>query len=113
MEGVPAIPLRTRYLSARVRTVSAMPAGSLDAMLLPWAEEAEPFNELGLRALVVRHVGPAPAAAVVRWVRSAHARGLLERVEWASGVFYLVSEAGQRRRDELVRAPIPAPRRAA
>lgn len=92
--------------------MSPMSPGSLDALLLPWAEEAEPFDAIALRALVVRHVGTAPAAAVVRWIRSAHRRGLLEQVDWASGSFFLVSEAGQQRRDELVRAAT-APRRAA
>jgi hypothetical protein len=85
-----------------------MSLGALDRFLLPWAEEAEPFTELQLRSLVVRHAGASLGAVVLRWSRSAHARGLLERVEWASGPFFLVTEEGQRRRDALQQPAAPA-----
>jgi hypothetical protein len=82
-----------------------MSMSALDRFLLPWAEEAEPFTELQLRALVVQHAGGVLGGVVVRWSRSALQRGLLERVDWASGPYLLVTEAGQRRREEAQHLP--------
>jgi hypothetical protein len=82
-----------------------MSMSALDRFLLPWAEEAEPFTELQLRALVVQHAGGVLGGVVVRWARSALSRGLLERVDWASGPYLLVTEEGQRRRDAAHHEP--------
>lgn len=103
--GMPVRRAAMRGPSDAGPSVCAMSLGALDRFLLPWAEEAEPFTELQLRALVVAHAGGALGTVVVRWTRSAIDRGLLERVDWASGPYLLVTEAGQQRRDAAQHAP--------